>query len=161
MAKQKNSPAKAYTIQELEEKVKSAEDKILFLQKRISKIKPWLSKSQGEYNELIIQKDMLEQELKKYTGFLARVKFSIKSALSGNENEANVNQKQLSSDLDAIQTLIDEKAKEVKDFEDAIADNEQKIEELKSDSKRWQTKLKKRRGSDDDSPNNSTEQTLE
>ena len=155
MGKQKKSSnsatPKAYTIEELEEKIKSAEGKITFIQRRIERIIPYLNQSQTALDELIARKTALKEELKKYTGFLAQVKFSLKAVFSKTDNEAKRNQEEISLSIEQLEPLIAEKEYEIKCFEEAIANNSAKIEEYQSDSKRWQTKLKKRGGDSDSS----------
>ena len=142
---------KAYTIEELEQKIESAQNKITFISKRIERIKPYLSQSQMELDALVSRRTHLEEELKKYSGFLAQVKFSLKAVFSGTDNEAKINQEEISKSLSQLEPLIAEKEHEIKCFESAIADNSAKVEKYKTDSKRWQTKLKKRRENSDSS----------
>lgn len=153
MGKQKKGSAsdapKAYTVEELEQKIESAENKMSFIQRRIERIKPYLSQSQAEHAELLTKQSELETELKQYSGFIAFIKHSIISVFEGKENISKAEQSRINEELSKVHKLIEEKEHEIKCFEDAIADNSAKVEEYKSDSKRWQTKLKKRKGNSD------------
>ena len=143
-----NEP-RTYTLEEIEEKLKTAEGKIQFIQRRISRIIEICNKSTAEYNELLAQKQALEKDLKNYTGFFSEIKHSLKSVFSGKENEAKRFQKQIGSEIEAVDKLIDAKLAEIASFEEAIASNEVKIEQYKKDVNKWQNKKKKREANDE------------
>ena len=157
MAKQKNPSPKAYTVDELENMIDSAEKRIVTLQKRIKKIEPFLNKAQAEYLELVINKTELEHELKRYSGFFANFKSSITAAFSGKEKVENAVKTQICQDLEEINALLDEKTNEVKWFEDAIALNEHQIEVCKHTAERWSKKRDKKLGT----PNDVAEKSIE
>ena len=142
--KQAEKETRAYSLEEIEEKLKSVEGKIQFIQKRISRIEEFCERSTAEYNALLERKKQLEEELKHYTGFFAEFKHSLKAVFSGTDNQVKKFQKEIGNEIETVDKLIDEKLDEISQFEQAIANNEAKIDCFKKDLNKWQNKKKKR-----------------
>ena len=150
--KQAEKETRAYTLDEIEEKLKATESKIQFIEKRIIRIMSFCEQSTDEYNALLARKKQLEDELKQYTGFFAEVKHSLKAVFSGKDNQAKRFQKEIGIEIETVDKLIDEKLDEIQFIEKSIADNEAKIDRYKKDLNKWQNKKKKREAKEE-SPN--------
>ena len=120
-----NPAPKAYTVEELEQKIETAESKIKFISKRIGRIKDYLVQSQMELDALVSRRTHLEEELKTYSGFLAQVKYSLKAVFSGTDNEAKINQVEISKSLSQLEPLIADKEHEIKCFEEKFSNKKE------------------------------------